>query len=146
MYFSGKHPLTRLDGPVCPHQLSWRTYNCATCGTYDGANIRLYIDGIEDSASPAAYRGNIATNNYKVWIGNNSQLPGREWNGLIDDVRIYSYALSRGEVAVIHAGEWLQASMPKPVWGWAGEIQASGAPDDFSMSFDTLFYPQPLGR
>jgi WD40 repeat protein/serine/threonine protein kinase len=72
------------------------------CGTYDGVNIRLYVDGVEDSTSPDTYRDNIDTNNYNVWIGNNSQYPEREWNGLIDDLRIYSYALSEAQVKEIY--------------------------------------------
>ncbi|MHC4543355.1 MAG: ankyrin repeat domain-containing protein [Planctomycetota bacterium] len=72
------------------------------CGTYDRVHIRLYVDGVEDSASPAAYRGNIGTNNYNLWIGDNSQQPGREWNGLIDDVRICSYALSQDEINALY--------------------------------------------
>jgi len=39
-----------------------------------------------------------------VLIGENAQLPGREWNGLIDEVRIYSYALSEAEIKAVYAG------------------------------------------
>jgi len=74
------------------------------CGTYDGANIRLYVDGVEDPKSPVAYNGNIDTNSWEVLIGENTQFPGHEWNGLIDDVRIYSYALSEVEVKEVYAG------------------------------------------
>ena len=74
------------------------------CGTYDGANIRLYVDGVEDPESPVAYNGNIDTNSWEVLIGENTQFPGHEWNGLIDDVRIYSYALSEVEVKEVYAG------------------------------------------
>jgi hypothetical protein len=68
------------------------------CGTYDGANIRIYIDGQEDSASPVAYNSGIATNNYKVYIGANTEVTGRYWCGLLDDIRIYNYALNAHEV------------------------------------------------
>jgi hypothetical protein len=43
-------------------------------------------------------QGNIATNNSPVVIGGN-------WNGLIDDVRIYSYALSAEEVKGLYEGK-----------------------------------------
>jgi len=68
------------------------------CGTYDGANIRIYIDGVEDSAEPAPYSGGITTNNFDVYIGDNAEKPNRHWRGMIDDVRIYNYALDQGEV------------------------------------------------
>ncbi|MCK4295016.1 MAG: LamG domain-containing protein, partial [Planctomycetes bacterium] len=75
------------------------------CGTYDGANIRLHVDGVEDPESPLAYSGSVSTNVEPVFIGANSERTGREWNGLIDDVRIYSYALSEGEIKAVYAGE-----------------------------------------
>ncbi len=74
------------------------------CGTYDGANIRLYVDGVEDPESPVAYSGNIGTNGWEVLIGANTDWLGCGWNGLIDDVRIYSYALSKAEVKEVIAG------------------------------------------
>jgi hypothetical protein len=74
------------------------------CGTYDGANIRLYVDGVEDPSSPVAYSGSIGINVEPVYIGEDAGKPGRFWNGLIDDVRIYSYALSEAEVKELYAG------------------------------------------
>jgi hypothetical protein len=40
-----------------------------------------------------------------VCIGENSERPGRYWHGLIDDIRIYSYALSQQEIKAILGGE-----------------------------------------
>jgi regulation of enolase protein 1 (concanavalin A-like superfamily) len=69
------------------------------CGTYDGADIRLYIDGEQDPGSPAAYRGEIGTNTNNLFIGRYSHsLSPRAWDGLIDEVRIYDYALSADEI------------------------------------------------
>ena len=73
-------------------------------GTYDGANIRLYVDGVEDPKSPVTYGDSISINDEPVYIGEDAGKPGREWNGLIDDVRIYSYALSKAEVKELYAG------------------------------------------
>ena len=74
-------------------------------GTYDGAHIRLYVDGVEDQQSTVAYSGGIITNNEPVYIGENAEKPGLGWNGLIDDVRIYSYALSEAEIKALYAGK-----------------------------------------
>jgi len=65
-------------------------------GTYDGRKISLYVDGILDVSEDVV--GAIMTNDYEVHIGANSEKPGRFWNGLIDDVRIYSYALGEDEI------------------------------------------------
>jgi hypothetical protein len=71
-------------------------------GVYDGAELRLYVDGALDVSVPAT--GSIATNDSPVMIGENAQVRGREWNGLIDDVRIYNYALSENEVVELCNG------------------------------------------
>lgn len=70
-------------------------------GVYDGRNICLYIDGRIDVSKPAS--GRIRLDDRQVLIGDNSQKPGRFWNGLIDDVRVYSYGLTAEEVAALCA-------------------------------------------
>jgi serine/threonine protein kinase/Flp pilus assembly protein TadD len=89
-----------VDGNISTPTGEWHH----VCGTYDGANIRLYVDGVEDSNSPVPYSGIITTNSYNVNIGENTQANGRYWSGLIDDVRIYNYSLSEVEVKEIYAG------------------------------------------
>jgi hypothetical protein len=68
-------------------------------GIYDGSKMYLIIDGEMDSSQSAS--GRINTNNHPVYIGENSENTSRYWNGLIDDVRIYNYALSKEEVAAL---------------------------------------------
>ncbi|MHC4580133.1 MAG: LamG-like jellyroll fold domain-containing protein [Planctomycetota bacterium] len=68
-------------------------------GTYDGERISLYVDGALDVSVDAA--GSIKANDAAVYIGENSEKPGRFWNGLIDDVRVYNYALGADEIAAI---------------------------------------------
>jgi len=68
-------------------------------GTYDGSRISLYVDGALDVSVDVI--GSIRTNDYAVYIGENVEKPGRFWNGLIDDVRIHSYALSPDEVTAL---------------------------------------------
>jgi len=68
-------------------------------GTYDGSRISLYIDGALDVS--AEVKGSIRTNDKDVYIGENVEKPGRFWNGLIDDVRVYNYAFSADEIASI---------------------------------------------
>jgi len=66
---------------------------------YDGSKMYIIIDGNEDSSQPAS--GRINTNNEPVYIGENSENTGRCWNGLIDDVRVYNYALTKEEVTAL---------------------------------------------
>jgi len=79
-------------------------------GVYDEEKLYLYIDGSLDASAEAP--GNIRVNDEPVYIGENSQTPNRFWNGLIDDVRIYSYALSAEEISEI-AQNALLLSLPK---------------------------------
>jgi len=46
-----------------------------------------------------ASTGQIALSTNALWIGNNSGSTARQLGGLVDDVRIYSRALSEAEVA-----------------------------------------------
>lgn len=62
----------------------------------------LYIDGRRDVS--AAVAGPIAANSFNVWIGWDSHRSEWAWNGRIDDVHIYSYALSKDEIREFYAG------------------------------------------
>jgi hypothetical protein len=77
-------------------------------GVYDGVHFMLYVDGKLDDQCKAT--GRIKPNDWPVFIGANSEEPNREWNGLIDDVRIYSYALSETEVKRVFDGEDVKAA------------------------------------
>jgi hypothetical protein len=68
-------------------------------GVYDGEKMYIYIDGIVDVSQPAT--GAIATNDHPVYIGENAEMTERFWNGLIDDVRVYNYALSEGRIVAL---------------------------------------------
>ena len=64
-------------------------------GTYDGATLRLYTNGV--LVSSRAQTGAIATSAGALSIGGDSTY-GQYWNGLIDEVRIYNRALSVSEI------------------------------------------------
>jgi len=70
-------------------------------GTYDGTNLRLYIDG--KLKVSATHTGSITHSVFNVTIGTNAQEKERFYNGAIDDVRIYNRALTQDEIAVIYA-------------------------------------------
>jgi tetratricopeptide (TPR) repeat protein len=72
-------------------------------GVYDGTKLYLYIDGVLNGSEDLY--GRFAINNDPVYIGDVSTEQAYGWNGLIDDVRIYSYALSPEEIAAIYNGK-----------------------------------------
>jgi hypothetical protein len=75
-------------------------------GVYTGSLLRLYVDGQLDASVSAT--GTIATNNNNVEIGRNAGASGREFDGSIYDVRVYSRALTHAQVADIYGlvGWW----------------------------------------
>ncbi len=72
-------------------------------GVYNGRTATLYIDGQRDVS--AATSGSIPANSFNVWIGSDSHRSERAWKGRIDDVRIYSYALTADQVRDLYEGE-----------------------------------------
>jgi hypothetical protein len=62
----------------------------------------LYVDGILVDFETRG--GNTIAVNDPVYIGGVPHSK-EQWNGLIDDVRIYSYALSPGEVKMLYEGK-----------------------------------------
>jgi hypothetical protein len=78
-------------------------------GTYDGSQIKLYVDGIlRDTKN---YTGAIGTNTAIVSIGSDSGTR-RYCDARIDDVRIYNRAITAMEVIKLAAPE--KASSPSP--------------------------------
>jgi tetratricopeptide (TPR) repeat protein len=74
-------------------------------GVYDGTRSCLYIDGVLDVSSEAS--GEIGTNAWSVLIGANEETtaqerPDRSFDGLIDDMRIYDYALTEAEIKTLY--------------------------------------------
>jgi len=67
--------------------------------TYDGTTRKLYIDGKRSGNNDTQVSGSLMTVNSDVQIGRDTALGGRFYfDGLIDEVKIYNYALSADEV------------------------------------------------
>jgi hypothetical protein len=67
---------------------------------YDGKEVRIYVDGKLDASRP--WKDGIAKNNFDVLIGENAQQMGRSFDGLIDEVRIYNYALGENDIMALY--------------------------------------------
>jgi Concanavalin A-like lectin/glucanases superfamily len=76
--------------------------------TYEGATLRLYIDG--DEVSSRSQNGSILKTASPLWIGGNHPY-GEYFRGLIDEVEIYNRALSPGQ---------LRAAMATPIGATTG--------------------------
>jgi PKD repeat protein len=90
-----------VSGPTALPLNTWSH----VAGTYDGATLRLYVDGTQVASQ--ARTGAILTSTLPLSIGGDT-LHGTYFSGLIDEVRIYNRALSQGEI---------QADMAMPIVG-----------------------------
>ena len=69
---------------------------------HDGMTISLYVDGVLDASATAS--GFLATSTAEIWLNGNSEYPdGGFFAGLLDDVRIYSYAISESQITELVA-------------------------------------------
>jgi len=71
--------------------------------SYDGARLRLYVDGrlVGCHADSETVQYGVAS---PLYIGRRPELTfDGDWNGLIDELSIYSRALCATEIAAIHA-------------------------------------------
>jgi hypothetical protein len=83
--------------------------------TYDGAALRLYVNGAEVGSAPVSV--NIPSNALPLRIGADAG-PNR-FDGLIDEVRVWKAGLSASQVAAQHAGT--TCAVVDPVrWNFVG--------------------------
>jgi endonuclease/exonuclease/phosphatase family metal-dependent hydrolase/fibronectin type 3 domain-containing protein len=89
--------------------------------TYDGATVRLYVNGVQVASQAAT--GPLTTSSNPVEIGG-SAIDGGWFAGLIDDVRIYNTPLSAAQI---------QTDMVTPV-ATTKDTQAPTAPTNLVMN------------
>lgn len=102
--------------------------------TWDGSTIRLYINGVEENST--AFTGPIATNALPLGIGGQSN-GARTFNGQMDDIRLYSSALSPAEIGEL-------ANRPPTVNAGpdqTGIVLPAGADLDGTVTDDALSAP-----
>ena len=71
--------------------------------TYDGYATAFFVDG-RLRGSRAGW-GTVDPSGEPLYIGHGPWIPNSGWNGSVDDVRIYSYALDAGEVKMLYEGK-----------------------------------------
>lgn len=81
-------------------------------GVYDGSKLYIYQDGLD--ADSKSVGGSIKSSWRRVLIGENGQATDRYWNGMIDDVRLYSRALSADEISLLSGAEPPAPPSPPP--------------------------------
>ncbi len=86
-------------------------------GTYDEQNVKIFVNGIEEASTP--HTATISYSTEGLYIGNRPSLT-RDWDGLIDDVRIYNRVLSQDEIKRLYKiGSTFKINKPS----YAGSLQ-----------------------
>lgn len=101
-----------LAGPGNPFGDAVGTTNLADgkfhhiAGTFDGATVRVYVDGVEEGADP--FNGAIVYTDDDLIIGYRQHDFRTPFKGLIDDVVLFNRALSPSEIWQI-SHRWIAA-------------------------------------
>ena len=95
---------TTLVGPISTVALGQWSHVAAT---YDGDQMRVYVDGVEVASSSKS--GDIATDvNVGVALGNQPEgVDTKPFVGLIDDVYVFDRAFDAAEIVAVMAGDEL---------------------------------------
>jgi chitodextrinase len=90
--------------------------------TYDGANLRLYVNGAQVASQ--ARTGNIASSTNPLQIGGDS-IYGQYFQGTIDEVRVYNVALTATQI---------QSDMVTAIGTGGGDTQPPTAPSNLAAA------------
>jgi hypothetical protein len=87
-------------------------------GVYDGSELRVYVDGkISDKQTVGSFVPYDAGESHPLVIGNRFEDMARPFNGIVDDVRVYTRPLSDDEVWELYAWKGrdpVTAAIPQP--------------------------------
>lgn len=129
--------------------LSTGTWYYATA-VYDGGNLRMYLNGASDAAALTA-TGSITTNNFNASIGENTEMTGRYFNGLIDEARVENVARSADWIKLSYQTQRTDAtcilygSTQSSAFYWnRNDILTSST--DFSKAFNWTLNADGTGR
>jgi hypothetical protein len=69
-------------------------------GTYDGTDIKLYVDGVEEATTNAP--GTMVTNTQDVEIGARSSFSASYWDGQLDEVAVWSEGIRPVDAKILY--------------------------------------------
>ncbi|MCP4493119.1 MAG: LamG domain-containing protein [Gammaproteobacteria bacterium] len=73
------------------------------CGTYDGSDIKMYIDGVltDESSIASGLAYQVSTHYCQIGAWNQTGTVGSYFNGTIDELKIFDYALTETNITDI---------------------------------------------
>jgi hypothetical protein len=116
-------------------------------GTFDGATVRLYVDGLEVGAgTPAAAQigyGLLTTND--LFIGSYQGDAAHPFQGLIDEPSVYNRALISAEIQALYSNT-LKVSDPVSLYRGEGTTADSVGGNDGVIQGDVAFVQGQVGQ
>ena len=67
-------------------------------GTYDGTTMKLYVNGQLEPSASESISGSLTTNSSPLLIGTRTNQRANTFDGKLDELRVYSNALSETEI------------------------------------------------
>lgn len=92
--------------------------------TYDNSYKKVYVDGVQVASS--AFSATVSQNNLNVRLGFNEEFPSGDYTGWLDDVRIYSKALTPSEVQT-DMNTAVSTSTPQEFWHRDSDLTSARA-------------------
>ena len=77
--------------------------------THDGVNDKIFIDGVKKASK--AVTGNLKSTVNPLGIGYDPIDNGGFFNGALDEVQVYNYALTEGEVTALYTTQSLSPAI-----------------------------------
>jgi Concanavalin A-like lectin/glucanases superfamily len=91
----------------------------------EGGRISMYVNGVLDSSDLSAPMLNLATEE-PIWIGaNHDNQEQQNYDGLMDDLRIYRRAISPAEVATLYEGALIVQQPQSQLGYWGKSVSLS---------------------
>jgi hypothetical protein len=103
-------------------------------GTFDGTNLRVYINGAL-SAGPTAITSAPVTTNASIGA---NPTGGNLWNGAIDEVRVYNRALSSNEVTTLYGAGGTVFNKATKVFLTTAGTGSWSVPSDWNSASNTI--------
>jgi PKD repeat protein len=111
---------TRVDDTVWHHM----------CGIFEVGTTSLhtwiYCDGVLEAENVRNGAHGPVENDGELWIGSRYPGLGGQFKGIVDEVRIFNYALSPQQVANLHTGETASGHFISCSSGTGGSVEPSG--------------------
>ena len=100
--------------------------------TYDGAMMRIYVDGVEKGNMAAS--GTIDPRTDPLVIGRNVPNLSLDWHGLIDELELFNRALSQPEIATIfNAGTAGKCKPIQPTAAFSRKVHGGAGTFDIDL-------------